>query len=69
MGLMVFAFACFVNLSAGLTNYGTTPAPMFYAHEYTPFGLWWRIGFIVSLVNLSIWMTIGFAWWKLLGIW
>lgn len=68
-GLIVYAFACFVNLSAGLTSYGTTPAPMFFAHEYTPFATWWRIGFVVSLVNIAIWTTVGFAWWKLLRIW
>jgi len=28
-GLVVYAFAVFVNLSAGLTHYGTTPSPCF----------------------------------------
>lgn len=69
LGLMVFGFATFTNLSAGLTHYGTTPAPMFYAQEYVPFGTWWRIGFVCSLVNIAIWSTVGFAWWKFLGIW
>lgn len=69
IGLTVFAFACFANLSAGLTNYGTTPAPMFFAHEYVSLRDWWRIGLIVSTVNILIWGTIGFAWWKLLGHW
>lgn len=69
LGLMVYAFACFANLSAGLTNYGTTPSPMFFAHEYVSLRKWWAVGFAVSLVNLGIWSAIGFAWWKLLGIW
>jgi DASS family divalent anion:Na+ symporter len=30
---------------------------------------WWRIGFVISLVNLAIWCTAGFAWWRLLGFW
>lgn len=68
-GLMVFAFACFANLSAGLTNYGTTPSPMFFAHDYVPMKTWWRVGAIVSVANLLIWGTIGFGWWKLIGIW
>ena len=68
-GLVIFSFACFANLAAGLTNYGTTPSPMFYAHGYVSFQKWWRVGFVVSLVNLAIWSTIGFAWWKLIGIW
>jgi len=69
VGLVVFAFACFANLSAGLTNYGTTPAPMFFAQEYVALRDWWRIGFVISLVNIAIWSTVGFGWWKLLGLW
>jgi len=30
---------------------------------------WWKAGFIVSLANLAIWSTVGFAWWKVIGIW
>ncbi|HSB14303.1 MAG TPA: DASS family sodium-coupled anion symporter [Bryobacteraceae bacterium] len=69
IGLVVFAFACFTNLSAGLTNYGTTPSPMFFAHEYVSLKKWWLVGFVTSLVNLAVWSTVGFAWWKLIGIW
>ena len=69
VGLMVYAFACFTNLAAGLTHYGTTPSPMFFAHDYASMAKWWRIGFVVSLVNIAIWSTVGFGWWKLIGIW
>jgi len=69
VGLVAFAFACFVNFSAGLTNYGTTPAPMFFAQEYVSMKDWFRVGAVVSVSNLLIWSTVGFAWWKLLGIW
>jgi DASS family divalent anion:Na+ symporter len=68
-GLVVYAFACFTNLSAGLTNYGTTPSPMYFAHEYVSFARWWKVGFVISLVNIAIWTTVGFAWWKLIGYW
>lgn len=68
-GLVIFSFACFTNLAAGLTNYGTTPSPMFFAQGYVSFERWWRVGFVVALANLAIWSTIGFAWWKLIGIW
>jgi divalent anion:Na+ symporter, DASS family len=69
MGLAVLAFGTFANFSAGLTHYGTTPGPMFFAHGYVTMRDWWRVGAIVSLVNLLIWSTIGFLWWKLLGWW
>ena len=69
IGLMVFAFACFANFSAGVTNYGTTPTPLFFAQGYVGLKEWWRIGFVMSLFNLLIWMTFGFGWWKLIHIW
>lgn len=69
IGLVVYAFACFANLSAGLTTYGTTPSPMYFAHEYVSLKKWWTVGFIVSLVNLTIWSVVGFTWWKLIGYW
>jgi DASS family divalent anion:Na+ symporter len=69
IGLVMFAFACLANLSAGLTHYGTTPTPMFYGQNYVAMKEWWRIGLLVSFVNLAIWGTVGFAWWKAIGIW
>ena len=68
-GLAIFAFACFTNLAAGLTHYGTTPSPMYYAANYVSFQKWWKAGFVVSLANLAIWSTVGFAWWKVIGLW
>jgi len=69
IALVVLAFAFFSNLSAGLTHYGTTPAPMFFGHGYVPMKDWWRVGAIVGLVNIAVWGTSGFFWWKLLGLW
>jgi DASS family divalent anion:Na+ symporter len=69
LGLVIFAFACFVDLSAGLTHYGTTPAPMFFAQGYVPMRQWWRIGLVVSLLNIGIWSVVGFGWWRFLGYW
>ncbi|HYZ83317.1 MAG TPA: DASS family sodium-coupled anion symporter [Bryobacteraceae bacterium] len=69
VGLTVYAFACFANLSAGLTNYGTTPSPMFFAQDYVSLKRWWLVGAVVSVVNIAIWSTVGFGWWKLIGIW
>jgi DASS family divalent anion:Na+ symporter len=68
-GLMVYAFACFANLAACLTNYGTTPGPMYFASNYVTLKEWWRAGLVVSFVNIGIWSTVGFLWWKVLRIW
>jgi DASS family divalent anion:Na+ symporter len=65
----VFSLLCLANLTAGLTHYGTTTGPILYSANYVTFAEWWRAGFVVSVVNLAIWLTVGFAWWKWLGYW
>jgi DASS family divalent anion:Na+ symporter len=67
--LAVYSLACLANLTAGLTHYGTTTAPIIFSERYINLRDWWRVGFAASLVNLAIWLTIGFAWWKLLRLW
>jgi DASS family divalent anion:Na+ symporter len=66
---MIYGFACFANLSAGLTSYGTTPAPMFFSQEYVSLRKWWQVGLVVSFVNIVIWSVVGFSWWKFLKLW
>jgi divalent anion:Na+ symporter, DASS family len=65
----VYSLMCLANLTAGLTHYGTTTGPILYSQDYVTFGEWWRAGFVMSVVNLAIWLTIGLAWWKVLGFW
>ena len=66
--LTVIAFACFSNLSAGLTHYGTTPAPIWFGAGYTSQRTWWRLGLAASATTFLIWSTIGIAWWWVLGL-
>ncbi len=67
--LAVLSLAAASNLDASLTNYGTTHAPIYFGANYVTQKEWWRLGFIVSLVTLGIWGTIGVGWWKILGWW
>ena len=66
-GLVVLVLTYFSNLSAGLTHYGTTPAPVYFGTGYVTQKTWWTIGLIASVLNILIWSTIGLGWWKLLG--
>jgi DASS family divalent anion:Na+ symporter len=59
----------FSNLDAAMTHYGTGSAPVFFGAGYVKQGEWWRYGFLISVVNLAIWMGVGMAWWKLIGFW
>lgn len=67
--LAALPLAYFSNLNAGLTHYGTGSAPVFFGAGYVGEAEWWRIGFLVSLVNVAIWLLAGGLWWKLLGYW
>ena len=68
-GVTVLLLAYFSNLSAGLTHYGTTPAPVYFGTGYVKQRNWWTIGFIASVINILIWSTVGVIWWKILGWW
>uniref|UniRef100_Q01Z65 Anion transporter n=1 Tax=Solibacter usitatus (strain Ellin6076) TaxID=234267 RepID=Q01Z65_SOLUE len=61
--------AYFSSLNAAMTHYGTGSAPVFFGAGYVRQGEWWRLGFLISVVNLVIWLGIGSLWWKLVGIW
>jgi DASS family divalent anion:Na+ symporter len=67
--LAVYTLACLANLTAGLTHYGTTTAPIVYSQHYVSVRDWWTVGLAASVANLAVWLTIGFAWWKVLGFW
>ena len=67
--LAAFGLAYYSNLDASLTHYGTGSAPVFFGAGYVSQGTWWRVGFLVSLLNLLIWLGGGMLWWKLLGWW
>jgi DASS family divalent anion:Na+ symporter len=63
------ALGVFSSLNAAITHYGTGPAPIVFGAGYVSQGRWWRIGFVMSLVQLAIWLPVGFLWWKIIGLW
>lgn len=65
----VLPLAFFSNLNAGLTHYGTGSAPVYFSPGYVSQNTWWSVGFIISLVNIAIWLGVGFVWWQFLGLW
>ena len=67
--LAVLSLAAASNLDASLTHYGTTHAPIYFGANYVTQKEWWRLGFLVSLVTLGTWATVGVGWWKVLGWW
>jgi len=67
--LAALVLGFFSNLFSSMTHYGTGPAPVLFGAGYVEVSDWWRLGFVVSLINLVIWLGIGSLWWRLLGLW
>lgn len=57
------------SLMMSLTHYGTGTAPIIFGSGYATLGEWWKAGFVMSVVNLIIWIGLGSIWWKFLGYW
>lgn len=55
------------SLYCSLTQYSHARGPILFGAGYVPTGVWWKVGFIISLVNQAIFLTIGLLWWKVLG--
>ena len=67
--LTVALLAYFSNLCGCLTNYSTGPVVIYFGLGYVQPARWFRIGFLVSLLHLAIWLGVGLPWWKFLGWW
>ena len=52
-----------------LTHYATGTSPIIFGSGYVTMGNWWRVGFVMCVLELTIFAVIGGAWWKLLGFW
>jgi len=52
-----------------LTHYATGTSPIVFGSGYVSLGEWWRVGFVMSLVNTAVWVVVGGMWWSMLGYW
>jgi divalent anion:Na+ symporter, DASS family len=60
LGILSNVFGC-------LTQYAIGSGPVMFGVGYVTQNEWWRVGFIMSVVYLAIWLFIGPLWWMLLG--
>ncbi len=61
------ALGALSNVNGCLTQYGIGSGPVMYGAGYVTQTEWWRAGFIMSVIYLAIWLTIGPLWWMVLG--
>ncbi|UTO06066.1 anion permease [Moraxella sp. FZLJ2107] len=63
------AMAAASNIMMTLTHYATGTSPVVFGSGFVGLGEWWKAGFVMSVVNLIIFLVIGGLWWKVLGYW
>ncbi|WP_423841062.1 anion permease [Vibrio mytili] len=67
--LAAIVLGIFSNLYMSTTHYSSGPAPILFGAGYHTLQSWWKIGFIFSLIVIPVFVFVGGAWWKLLGLW
>ena len=55
------------NINGCLTQYGIGSGPVMFGAGYVTQAEWWKAGFIMSVIYLVIWTTVGPLWWLALG--
>lgn len=67
--LAALSLAVLSSLCGSLTHYAAGPAPIFFGAGYVEQNIWWKHGFLISVINLVIWIGAGGMWWKVIGLW
>ena len=67
--LIVGIIAYFSNLCGCLTNYSTGPVIIYYGNGYVQPMTWFKVGFLVSIYHMVVWLGVGSIWWKIIGWW
>lgn len=65
----VLMMAATSSIMMTLTHYATGTSPVIFNSGYVTLAEWWKAGFVMSVINLIIWVIVGGFWWKVLGYW
>lgn len=63
----ILMFGMLGAVGSTLTHYGSAVTPIYFNAGYVEQGRWWRIGFVLSVINIVILMGIGSVWLHILG--
>jgi divalent anion:Na+ symporter, DASS family len=66
--LLAYMLGFIGSVFGTLTHYGHGPAPVLFGSGYVTVKEWWTVGAVLSIAFLLIWMVIGGAWMKVLGL-
>jgi len=64
-----FLVAFLMVISSTLTHYGNGLGPLLMGTGYVEKATWWKIGLTVTSLATVVYLTIGLAYWKVIGLW
>lgn len=65
---LALALAATNSYGGSLTHYGGAAAPIIFGAGYNDTKSWWITGAVVAVICYLATMTIGVAWWKMIGL-
>lgn len=65
--LYAFIMITSSNIMMALTHYATGTAPVIFGTNYVTLKRWWGVGFVISVVDMLVMISVGLIWWKFLG--
>lgn len=65
---LALALAASNSYGGALTHYGGAAAPIIFGAGYNDTKSWWTIGGVVAIVAYLYMMTVGVAWWSVMGM-
>ena len=63
---IILAILC--NSASFLTHYGCGVTPIFFGTGFMGQGEWWKIGFIITVMHIVVWMVLGLPIMGILGM-
>lgn len=51
------------------THYGNAVGPVLFGTGYVDRLTWWKVGHVVCYLSMAIFLVVGMAWWKTIGLW
>lgn len=66
LALLIAASSAYGSLT---THYGGAVGPILFGSGYVDQKTWWTVGAIMAAYNIVVYMTLGLAYWKIIGLW
>ncbi|WP_159994060.1 DASS family sodium-coupled anion symporter [Roseomonas sp. 18066] len=67
--LFLMMMAAGSTIMMTLTHYATGTSPIIFGSGYVSLGEWWKVGFVMCVLELLVFSLLGGLWWKILGLW